>query len=53
MLLKKHDVGSCCGAWWVKDLVLLQPWCGFDPWPEEFPHAAGAAKKESKIYNIK
>ena len=32
-------------AQWVKDLALSPPWCQFDPWPWELPHAMGATKK--------
>lgn len=38
----------------VKDPALsllrlgLQPWHRFDPWPGEFPHAMGVAKKKKK-----
>lgn len=38
----------------VKDPALslqrlgLLPWHRFDPWPREFPHAMGVAKKKKK-----
>ena len=41
-------------AQWVKDLALLQLWCrsqlqlGLDPWPGNFPYAAGEARKGGK-----
>ena len=40
---------------WVKDLALSLLWCGFNPWPWELLHAAGAIKtkkqkNETKLY---
>ena len=32
----------------VKELALSLLWLGFDPWPQEIPHAKGAAKKKKK-----
>ena len=29
---------------WLRSLL----WLGFDPWPQEIPHAKGAAKKKKK-----
>ena len=29
----------------VKDMALSVPWLWFNPWPGEFPHAVGVAKK--------
>ena len=52
-MLKIETRGSLA-AQWVKDLALsLQRlgsllWCGFEPWPGNFPHGAGAAKKKKK-----
>lgn len=46
------------GSLEVKDPALslqrlgLLPWHRFDPWPREFPHAMGVAKKKKKIQKM-
>ena len=50
----------CVGVpWWLSRLRILSlPWlwlllrCGFNPWPQEFPHATGTAKKKMALNRV-